>query len=166
MARQDNRTLVDASILIRPEKLDEIVFDDALRIDDGDALAVGSEGHVFLTAAGKKRAKALLKKATGSPTVPTRAPGKAKPKATAKANPDAPGPKRGCLNAAAEVLKDAGEPMSAKAITEAALERGLWATNGKTPHATLYAAMIREIAAKGAGSRFRKTGRGRFALNQ
>ena len=32
--------------------------------------------------------------------------------------------------------------------------------NGKTPHVTLYAAMIREIARKGNDARFVKTGRG------
>jgi hypothetical protein len=40
---------------------------------------------------------------------------------------------------------------------------GLWQTNGKTPVATIYAAMIREIAAKGSASRFQKVDRGRFA---
>ena len=41
-----------------------------------------------------------------------------------------------------------------------------WATGGKTPWATLYAAVIREIAAKGKESRFKKTGRGLFDLNK
>jgi len=34
---------------------------------------------------------------------------------------------------------------------------------GKTPAATIYAAMIREITAKGPSSRFQKVSRGRFA---
>ena len=156
--------------------------------NDSDLLATGSEGHVYLTASGKKRAKTLLALArrqkriakkhqaireagaatgdsTPSPQSATTAAGKAKAKATAKAKPGATRAKRGCLAAAAEVLKDAAEPMSAKDIVTTALDRGLWATKGKTPEATLYAAMIREIAAKGADSRFQKTGRGRFALN-
>ena len=37
--------------------------------------------------------------------------------------------------------------------------------NGKTPHATLNAAMLREIGVKGGESRFKKTGRGLFAFN-
>lgn len=65
------------------------------------------------------------------------------------------------LDAAARVLKDAGKPMNFKEITEAALAAG-WRTNGKTPAATLYAAAIREIAAKGRQARFRKTERGMF----
>ncbi|QKK08969.1 MAG: hypothetical protein HND58_12900 [Planctomycetota bacterium] len=45
-------------------------------------------------------------------------------------------------------------------------DQGLWTSpGGKTPDATLYSAIGREISAKGADSRFRKTGRGRFASN-
>jgi hypothetical protein len=44
------------------------------------------------------------------------------------------------------------------------LETGLWQTGGKTPAATIYAAIIREIAVKGGQSRFRKTERGHFEL--
>src|SRR5690606_24727109 len=57
------------------------------------------------------------------------------------------------LDLAAKVLRDAGEPLNAKTIAERAVAAG-WKTSGKTPHATLYAAIIREIAAKGAESRF------------
>ena len=71
--------------------------------------------------------------------------------------------KPGLLTLAAEVLARAKEPMDAKALVEKVLAGGRWATKGKTPAATLYAAIIREIAAKGKAARFRKTGRGRFA---
>ena len=37
-----------------------------------------------------------------------------------------------------------------------ALEKAYWQTKGATPAATLYAAMIREVAAKGAKARFRR----------
>lgn len=67
------------------------------------------------------------------------------------------------LDAAAKVLADAGTPLNAKEILERIQAAGLWKTNGKTPQATLYAAITREIAAKGNGSRFRKTERGHFA---
>lgn len=65
------------------------------------------------------------------------------------------------LDLAAKVLASAGEPLPAKTIAERAIAAG-WKTNGKTPHATLYAAIIREIADKGSESRFRKVDRGRF----
>ena len=68
------------------------------------------------------------------------------------------------LDAAAKVLEEAGEPLSCKAIVERALEKGYWKTGGKTPAATVYAAVIREIAKKGDAARFRKVARGKFTL--
>ena len=46
-------------------------------------------------------------------------------------------------------------------LTERAIAAG-WKTSGATPHATLYAAMIREIRDKGNESRFQKVDRGLF----
>ncbi len=69
------------------------------------------------------------------------------------------------LDAAAKVLADAGQPMRARELVNTMSERGLWKSGGKTPWATIYAAVIREIAAKGKASRFRKTDRGLFAVN-
>ena len=45
-------------------------------------------------------------------------------------------------------------------------EKGLWSSpKGKTPHATLYAAILREINAKGKAARFKKVDRGQFAYS-
>ena len=69
------------------------------------------------------------------------------------------------LDAAAQVLAAAGS-MNAKALIAAMAAQGLWASpGGKTPHATLHAAISKEIAAKGTASRFRKAGRGLFEAN-
>jgi hypothetical protein len=60
-----------------------------------------------------------------------------------------------------------GEPMRAQELIAAMLEQGLWKSpGGKTPHATLAAAMYREINAKGGHARFAKTDRGQFAFNK
>jgi len=67
------------------------------------------------------------------------------------------------LDAAYEVLKARDEPMSCKAIVDEMLAKGMWTTGGKTPAATIYSAMLREIDAKPGASRFTKTGRGLFA---
>ncbi|MGH7143916.1 MAG: winged helix-turn-helix domain-containing protein [Planctomycetota bacterium] len=67
------------------------------------------------------------------------------------------------LDAAHKVLTEAGTPLDAQTICERALAEGYWKTGGKTPQATIYAAIIREIAAKGAESRFKKVDRGQFA---
>jgi outer membrane biosynthesis protein TonB len=74
------------------------------------------------------------------------------------------GPMSG-LDAAAKVLAEAGVPMNCKDLTDSILAQKLWFTDGKTPSATVYAAIIREIASKGPGSRFRKTDRGLFEFN-
>jgi len=97
------------------------------------------------------------------------APAKA-PKATkaAKASmPKANKPKRvGALSAAAEVLKKSGKPMRAPEMITAMAEQKLWSSpGGKTPAATLYAAIIREIRDKKGDARFKKIDRGQFAYN-
>ena len=70
------------------------------------------------------------------------------------------------LDAAVQVLSEAGEPMICKAMVEKMLAAGLWQTKGKSPASTIYAAIIREIAAKGEKARFKKTDRGKFMLNK
>ncbi|MCL2648083.1 MAG: winged helix-turn-helix domain-containing protein [Phycisphaerales bacterium] len=67
------------------------------------------------------------------------------------------------LDAAYEVLKANGGPMTCKAIVDEMLAKGMWTTNGRTPAATIYSAMLREIDNKPGESRFTKTGRGLFA---
>jgi len=88
---------------------------------------------------------------------------------SAKTEPDAgaatakPAKRVSLLDAAATVLTSAKAPMTAKAIVEQVTAKGLWTSGkGKTPHATLYAAMIREIAKKENDARFKKVKRGLF----
>jgi len=67
------------------------------------------------------------------------------------------------LDAAAQLLATAKEPMTSGALIDAMAKRDLWKSpGGKTPAATLYAAIIREIMAKGKDARFKKTDRGLF----
>ena len=68
----------------------------------------------------------------------------------------------GGLNAAQRVLAEAQEPMRVRDITKAAMDNGWWKPGGKTPRATLAAAIGREIKDKGKQSRFKKTDRGLF----
>jgi len=81
-----------------------------------------------------------------------------------KADKPAKQRKPGGLDAAARVLREAGTAMNCGDIVKTALEKGYWQTGGKTPAATIYAAIITEIAKKGDASRFRKTERGHFEL--
>jgi hypothetical protein len=77
-----------------------------------------------------------------------------------------PDGKLSALDAAVKVLSESAEPMNAKSLIEAMAAKGYWSSpGGQTPHATLFAAIIREIKVKGAESRFVKVDRGQFALN-
>ena len=73
------------------------------------------------------------------------------------------------LDAAAQILREAGKPMRCTELIEVMADQGLWTSpNGKTPHATLYAAILREInkaVEKATVSRFRKVDRGLFTFN-
>jgi len=74
--------------------------------------------------------------------------------------------KLSALDAAAKVLREAGTAMSVKQLIETMAERGLWTSpGGKTPQATLYSSILREITTKGSAARFQKTDRGRFTFH-
>ena len=88
------------------------------------------------------------------------------PKAAKAANaPKEPHDKKvSAIDAAAAVLKNRTNPMCCKDLIVAMQEKGLWTSpGGKTPWATLYSAISREIETKGKESRFVKTDRGLFA---
>ena len=105
----------------------------------------------------KKTAKAT-KATKAAPKRDTAQQGAPKAQETAKAK------KPSLLNEAVAVLKETGQPMNAKEMVDAVLAKGEWATKGKTPAATLYASILREIQKKGDKARFVKTERGKFAL--
>jgi hypothetical protein len=87
-----------------------------------------------------------------------------KPKAKAKSEVKAKG-KLSAIDAAAKVLSETGQPMNTKEMITAMAEKGYWTSpGGKTPAATLYSAILREITTQGAQARFQKTERGKFAL--
>jgi len=86
-------------------------------------------------------------------------------KATKASAPKAAPPKKlSALDAAAKVLVETGEAMNCQEMIEAMAKKGLWTSpGGKTPHATLYSAILREITTKAKEARFKKTERGKFA---
>jgi len=92
-------------------------------------------------------------------------------KATPKKATKTPAKKRegklSALDAAAQVLAGSKEPLNTKAMIEQMAAQGLWTSpGGKTPHATLYSAILREINEKGADARFVKTDRGQFTIRK
>jgi len=86
------------------------------------------------------------------------------PSKAATAKKERTGSKPGGLSAAVRVLQEANEPLDCKNMVNLMLGKGYWKTDGKTPSATIYSAILREIKEKGANARFRKTERGKFTL--
>ncbi len=87
----------------------------------------------------------------------------AKPAKTTPAKQSAP-PRLSALDAAAQVLAASDKPMGSHDLIDAMAAKGLWKSpGGKTPAATLYAAILREIQAKKSEARFKKVERGMFA---
>ena len=75
--------------------------------------------------------------------------------------------KLSALDASAQVLGDSGQAMRCAELIAAMAAQGYWSSpKGRTPAATLYSALLREIQTKGDKARFCKTGRGQFALRR
>lgn len=101
------------------------------------------------------------------PAKASKKPCKAKPAKNAKAETGAKPTKLSALDAAAKVLASVDGSMNTKELVEMMAARGLWTSpGGKTPHATLYAAILREITTKGKEARFAKTTKGHFAATK
>ena len=73
---------------------------------------------------------------------------------------------RGFLDAAYQILKEAGHPMHGREIVQACLERGLWATDAVDPNiagtTTLYSEIRRQPNKRG----FTMLGKGQFGLKE
>ena len=121
------------------------------------------------TAQPKARKAAAAVIANAGPAAAAAATAKAKPTKKSRAQQAAaePKPKRvSALDAAAQVLQASGQAMRAGELIAALAEQGLWhSPNGKTPAATLYAAMLREINTKSDAARFCKVERGKFKFH-
>jgi len=113
----------------------------------------------------KTKKSARTTKATAKGKSKTGDRGNSPKSSTRKSKGDSATKRKGILDYAAEILAKAKEPMSCKDIVEKAQAAG-WTTSGKTPHATLYAAIIREISKKGKDARFEKVDRGRFRIRK
>ena len=81
-----------------------------------------------------------------------------------KANRQEDKPKKlSAIDAAAKVLGEAGEAMNCQEMIKAMADKGYWTSpGGKTPAATLYSSILRELQTKGKDARFKKTERGKF----
>lgn len=71
---------------------------------------------------------------------------------------------RTALQAAELVLMEMGKPLHCRELVQVMLSKGLWTTKGRTPAATLYVALRRDMNGKGSDSRLRHAGKGLFSL--
>ncbi|QYK47922.1 MAG: winged helix-turn-helix domain-containing protein [Phycisphaeraceae bacterium] len=156
-ANDEARADALAKLNAKPDSASDAVHEGTVTRGDGKKVRV--------TVLRDQKAATEAKAAKGSPTAERGAKGgkdakapKAKPAKAAK-------PKRiSALDAAAKVLAESDRPLRAIDMIEVMHAKGLWTSpGGKTPEATLYAAIIREITAKGTEARFRKVDRGMFA---
>ena len=125
-------------------------------------------------AANKKTTKNRLRKeppppeANGMPAAaeaPTRKTAVSQKPKPAKAKKQPKVKKTSALDAAARVLGEQGKPMNCQEMIDAMAAKGYWhSPGGKTPSATLYSAILRELKTKKSEARFRKTERGKFEL--
>ena len=129
---------------------------DATNLATGKKIRIKTAGR--LTPAGKTKS---AKKASEPAAKAT-----AKAKSTKKTAAKQTEAKRlSALDAAAKVLAETKKPMTSQELITAMAEKNYWTSpGGKTPHATLYAAIVRELLTKGNESRFEKIERGKFAL--
>jgi hypothetical protein len=116
--------------------------------------------------AGVTPAEATAPGSTGADDVPTAPATKArKPRAARPRRGEGHPGKLSALDAAARVLGEAGQPMGCKEMIDTMAARGYWTSpGGKTPEATLYSAILREVNTRGEQARFVKAGRGQFGL--
>ena len=140
------------------------------RIDAGldpsaeQVASIDVDPKVEIAAARKHAAMARGKKPAKAKTSKKAKPAKATNPKQAKAAKAKKARKMSALDAAAQVLARRDKPMTTGGLIEAMAAQHLWTSpGGKTPAATLNAAMIREITVKGRASRFKKAGRGLFA---
>ena len=154
---------------------------------DGDVerIALAPEERVTFVGKSPKAGKGRSG-SPGKPKGPAKANGRPQPKAVAAPAPplpETPAPraepllsnprglqtktakKMSCLDAAAKLLTETGQPMTCQELIAAMAAKGYWTSPaGKTPQATLYAGIVREMRTKKESARFRKMAPGRFAL--
>ena len=110
--------------------------------------------------------KATTKKTTRKTAKPKRTTKATASKKTAKKPATKkPDKQMSALDAAAKVLSASKQPLNTKSMIAEMESKGYWKSpGGKTPHATLYSAILREIQTKGKDARFKKVERGHFEL--
>jgi hypothetical protein len=137
---------------------------DAARSPTGQASTQAGKGKR------KSKAQAQAQPQPVAPAQPQTLPPPAPATATAQPPPDcrtqkaSAAPKLSALDAAAKVLTETGTALTCQELIQVMADKGYWTSPaGKTPAATLYTAILKELKTKGAAARFQKTAPGKFA---
>jgi hypothetical protein len=149
----------DGRIEVADFKLNEEVLVMAKNVKSSQA----AKGNTTKSKAAKPAAasKGKAKTAPKAPAAP------AQVAESRKAAQDGTAKKMSALDAAVEVLSEKGEPMNCQEMIKAMGEKGYWTSpGGKTPAATLYSAILRELQTKGNDARLKKAERGKFTLGR
>lgn len=118
-----------------------------------------------IKAKGKKGSKTLMPKAEVTPQTEGPKPARSKRSRAGAAEAPARLAKLSALEAAVRLLGESGQAMNCQEMIAAMAAKGYWTSpGGKTPSATLYTSILKELTTKGKESRFVKVDRGHFAL--
>jgi len=147
------------------DKVVEVRIDGENRRGGWDATNLSTGKRIHIKTAQRLRGSATsATTTTPAPTAEMPADTAASTENAGKSKPKSKPKRMSGLDAAAKVLAESDRPLTAREMIETAEAKGYWTSpGGKTPHATVYSAIIREIATKGADARFRKVERGKFA---
>jgi hypothetical protein len=158
--------LLHVTLVAADGDIERIALDPQLQVTvvgKDPAAAKGKSGGKKAKGKTKAKAKSTLEAAVASESLATSS--ETKLSKTSRGRQKAKAEKKmSCLDAAAKVLTETEQPMTCQELIETIAAKGYWTSPaGKTPAATLYAAIVREIRTKKNQARFRKTGPGRFA---
>ena len=118
-----------------------------------------------IKANGKKGSKTLMPKAEVTPQTEGPKPARSRRSRAGAAEAPARPAKLSALEAAVRLLGESGQAMNCQEMIAAMAAKGYWTSpGGRTPSATLYTSILKELTTKGKESRFVKVDRGRFAL--
>jgi len=137
--------------------------EDQARADEEEASRINAQINKMVKTPRPKGKRSKKAQTAAKPKAAT-----ARPKRTKERTKRERAPRAGKisgLDAAAQFLGSARKPHNVKDVLAGAVALG-WESAGATPAATLSAAMTREIAKKGAESRFAKAGPGLFTSNR
>jgi hypothetical protein len=137
---------------------------DAARSPAGQASTQAGKGNRKTKAQARALPEPVAAAQPQTPPPPAPATETAQPSPDRRTQQASSAPQLSALDAAAQVLTETGTALSCQELIQLMADKGYWTSPaGKTPAATLYTAILKELKTKGAAARFQKTAPGKFA---